>query len=68
MSNMKTTVTFTSYTDYAGLPDYPKTGYHTTTFDGTACTIYTYVEQFRCFLKAEGYPEKLINEVLGEVE
>lgn len=63
---MKTAVTFTSYTNYDGLPDYPNSGYHTTSFDATDCTISVYVQQFRAFLKAEGFSEQLIDKAIGE--
>lgn len=66
MKELKTIVTFTAKSDYGDLEDYPRSGSHTTTFDATDCTIHAYVEQFRCFLKAEGFAEKTITEALGE--
>lgn len=66
MTDLKTIVTFTATSDYGDLTDYPKSGTQTITFDATDCTILAYVEQFRCFLKAEGFCEKTIKEALGE--
>jgi hypothetical protein len=66
MKQLKTTITFTSESDYGDLQDYPATGSHTVTFDGTDCTIYAYVEQFRNFMRAEGFSEGNIIEAIGE--
>ena len=66
MKELKTTVTFTAHSDYGELQDYPASGTQTITFDATDCTIHAYVEQFRCFLRAEGFAEKNITEALGE--
>ena len=66
MKQLKTTVTFTAHSDYGDLENYPASGTQTITFDATDCTIQAYVEQFRCFLKAEGFAEKTIKEALGE--
>lgn len=63
---MKTTVNFTSHTDYSGLTNYPESGTQTISFNATDCNIYTYVEQFRCFLRACGFSEKNITDALGE--
>ena len=67
MKQLKTTVTFTAHSDYGELKDYPASGTQTITFDATDCTIYAYVEQFRCFMRAEGFAEKIITEALGEI-
>jgi hypothetical protein len=66
MSELKTTVTFKSHSDFGELKDYPASGSHTITFDATNCTIYGYLEQFRCFLRAAGFCEKNIKDALGE--
>jgi hypothetical protein len=63
---LKTTVTFSSFSDFGGLEDYPRSGSHTISFDATDCTIYGYIEQFRSFLKASGFAEKTITEAIGE--
>lgn len=67
MKQLKTTVTFTAHSDYGELDDYPVSGTQTITFDATDCTIHAYVEQFRCFLRAEGFAEKNIADALGEL-
>ena len=66
MKQLKTTVTFTAHSDYGDLEDYPVSGTQTITFDASDCTIHAYVEQFRCFMRAEGFAEKTITEALGE--
>jgi len=66
MKELKTVVTFTAKTDYGDLNDYPRSGCHTTTFDASDCTVYVYVEQFRNFLRAEGFAEMTIKDALGE--
>jgi hypothetical protein len=66
MKELKTTVTFTATSDYGELENYPASGTQTITFDATDCTIHAYVEQFRNFLRAEGFAEKTITDALGE--
>lgn len=66
MSELKTTVNFTSQCESAQLDNYPASSNISITFDGNDCTIYAYVEQFRCFLRACGFGEKTIKDALGE--
>jgi hypothetical protein len=66
MSELKTTVTFSSQSDSCQLENYPASNTLSITFDGNDCTVYAYVEQFRCFLRACGFSEKNITDALGE--
>ena len=66
MSNFHTQVTFITESNNDGLKDYPLTSKNEITFDATDATIYAYVEQFRCFLRAAGFAEKSIEDALGE--
>ena len=66
MSNFHTQVTFITESNNDGLKEYPNTSKYTHTFDATDLTIYGYVEQFRCFLRAAGFAEKGIEDALGE--
>ena len=66
MSELKTIITLSSYSDFAGLTGYPKSGSHVISFDATDLDIYGYVEQFRAFLRAAGFCEKNIKDALGE--
>lgn len=66
MSELKTTVTFSSQCESIQLENYPVSNTISITFDGNDCTIYAYVEQFRCFLRACGFCEKNITDALGE--
>ena len=67
MSSLKTTVTFSCHSECSGLENYPASSAVSISFDGEDCNIYTYVEQFRCFLKACGFADKNIKDTLGEV-
>ena len=66
MSTLKTTVTFSCHSECSGLENYPASNTIYIVFDGEDCNIFTYVEQFRCFLKCCGFAEKNIKEALGE--
>jgi len=61
-----TQVTFIADCNNGTLENYPHTNKYTFTFDATDMTIYGYVEQFRCFLRASGFSEKSISDALGE--
>lgn len=66
MSTLKTTVTFSCHSECSGLENYPASNTMSIAFDGTECNIYTYVEQFRCFLRGCGFAESNVKDALGE--
>ena len=66
MKKFSTKVTFITESDNGDLDDYPKTSKYTLEFDATDLNIYGYAEQMRCFLRAAGFSEGNITEVLGE--
>ena len=66
MSSLKTTITFSCQSECSGLENYPASNTMSITFDGEDCNIYTYVEQFRCFLRGCGFSERNIKDALGE--
>ena len=68
MSELKTTVTFSSQSESYKLTNYPASNTLSITFDGNDCTIYAYLEQFRCFLRACGFSETNIRDALGEFQ
>ena len=59
-------VSFVSENSNGTLTNFPKTDVKSIVFDGTDATIFVYVDQFRCFLRACGFGEQSIIEALGE--
>lgn len=48
------------------LDGYPRTNKYTLEFYATDANVWTWVEQFRAFLRVQGFAEKTIKEALGE--
>jgi hypothetical protein len=59
-------ISFIAENSNGTLTNFPKTDVKSIVFDGTDATIFVYVDQFRCFLRACGFSEANIVDAMGE--